>query len=163
MLFAFQIQPTWFLSRTWFERLGGYPEAPPTIDGDDSDRRYVKRAKIGAEEEESGNVVLGSRSEVDDLVTVLAWTDGPLDASTDAPSLDAAAGTTLDTHLTLLPQPILARHWWQDGSTLDLHADPDATDHVGGVVEPAVEQVEAHDPDDDGPQGAGGKGPAGTA
>ncbi|KAL3789720.1 hypothetical protein ACHAW5_009981 [Stephanodiscus triporus] len=57
---AHKIQPTWFLSRTWFERLGGYPEAPPTIDGDDSDRRFVKRAKIDAEAKEFGNVVLGT-------------------------------------------------------------------------------------------------------
>ncbi len=39
----------------------------------------------------------------------------------------AAAGTSLEDHVTLLPLPLLARHWWQDGSTLDLHADLDAT------------------------------------
>ena len=39
----------------------------------------------------------------------------------------AAAGASLDDHVTLLPQPLLARHWWQDGSTLDLHADADAS------------------------------------
>lgn len=41
--------------------------------------------------------------------------------------LFSAAGETLDDHLTLLPQPILARHWWPDGSRLDLFADPDAS------------------------------------
>ncbi len=41
--------------------------------------------------------------------------------------LFALAGERLDDHLTLLRQPILARHWWPDGSTLDLHADPEAT------------------------------------
>lgn len=33
------------------------------------------------------------------------------------------AGERLDDHITLIPQDILARHWWPDGSTLDLHAD----------------------------------------
>ncbi len=37
--------------------------------------------------------------------------------------LFALAGETLDDHITLIPQPILARHFWPDGSTLDLHTD----------------------------------------
>jgi 1-hydroxycarotenoid 3,4-desaturase len=37
--------------------------------------------------------------------------------------LFAAAGTTLDAHVTLHRETVLARHWWPDGSTLDLHAD----------------------------------------
>lgn len=41
--------------------------------------------------------------------------------------LFALAGDRLDDHLSLIPQPILARHWWPDGSRLDLHADPAAT------------------------------------
>jgi 1-hydroxycarotenoid 3,4-desaturase len=36
----------------------------------------------------------------------------------------AAAGTTLDSHLTLKKLDILARHAWPDGSRLDLFADP---------------------------------------
>lgn len=32
-------------------------------------------------------------------------------------------GERLDDHLTLLPQPVLARHWWPDGSSLDLTGD----------------------------------------
>jgi 1-hydroxycarotenoid 3,4-desaturase len=36
-----------------------------------------------------------------------------------------AAGTTLDAHVTLRRETVLARHWWHDGSTLDLHADPE--------------------------------------
>ena len=28
--------------------------------------------------------------------------------------------------MTLIPQPLLARHWWPDGSRLDLSDDPDA-------------------------------------
>nr|CAA44886.1 methoxyneurosporene dehydrogenase [Cereibacter sphaeroides]prf//1904206A methoxyneurosporene dehydrogenase [Cereibacter sphaeroides] len=35
-------------------------------------------------------------------------------------------GQKLDHHLTLLPQPLLARHWWLDGSTLDLTTDLEA-------------------------------------
>lgn len=38
-----------------------------------------------------------------------------------------AAGARIEDHLTLLPQPLLARHWWADGSTLALHADPEAS------------------------------------
>ena len=36
-------------------------------------------------------------------------------------------GTQLDDHVTLKNDPILARHWWPDGSTLDLHADAEAS------------------------------------
>jgi len=41
-------------------------------------------------------------------------------------SLFAAAGQNLDDHLTLVPQRILARHWWEGSDTLDLRADPEA-------------------------------------
>ena len=34
------------------------------------------------------------------------------------------AGARLSEHVTLTAETILARHWWQDGSTLDLFADP---------------------------------------
>ncbi|WP_208350625.1 1-hydroxycarotenoid 3,4-desaturase CrtD [Pseudaestuariivita rosea] len=36
-------------------------------------------------------------------------------------------GETLSDHVTLVAEAVLARHWWQDGSTLDLHADPEAS------------------------------------
>jgi 1-hydroxycarotenoid 3,4-desaturase len=36
----------------------------------------------------------------------------------------AEAGASLDDHLTLVPSERLARHAWQDGSQLDLWADP---------------------------------------
>jgi len=36
-----------------------------------------------------------------------------------------AAGARLDDHVTLIPQTILARHAWPDGSELDLFADPE--------------------------------------
>ena len=35
-----------------------------------------------------------------------------------------AAGENLNDHLTMIRQPILARHFWPDGSQLDLHSDP---------------------------------------
>jgi 1-hydroxycarotenoid 3,4-desaturase len=34
-------------------------------------------------------------------------------------------GERLEDHVTLHADTILARHWWRDGSMLDLHADPD--------------------------------------
>ncbi len=38
--------------------------------------------------------------------------------------LFAMAGERIEDHLDLVPQTILARHFWSDGSTLDLHSDP---------------------------------------
>lgn len=59
---------------------------------------------------------------------------GPVDAGPTVLTLRqvfedlfAAAGTRLDDHITLRRQDILARHWWPDGSTLDLHADHEAS------------------------------------
>ncbi len=56
---------------------------------------------------------------------------GPVDAGPTVLTLRrvfdevfALAGTRLEDHITLIPQPILARHWWPDGSQLDLFADP---------------------------------------
>ncbi|SLN57199.1 Hydroxyneurosporene desaturase [Roseivivax jejudonensis] len=42
-------------------------------------------------------------------------------------ALFEAAGAGLEDRLTLVRQDILARHFWPDGSRLDLHADPDAS------------------------------------
>ena len=39
----------------------------------------------------------------------------------------ASIGTRLEDELTIQPLPILARHFWEDGSQLDLHADPQAS------------------------------------
>jgi 1-hydroxycarotenoid 3,4-desaturase len=36
----------------------------------------------------------------------------------------AAVGTTLEAELRIRPLPVLARHWWDDGSSLELFADP---------------------------------------
>ena len=59
---------------------------------------------------------------------------GPVDAGPTVLTLRgvfddlfAAAGERLDDHLTLIPQPLLARHWWPDGSRLDLFSDADAS------------------------------------
>jgi len=44
----------------------------------------------------------------------------------------AVAGTSLEAHLTLTPLPILARHFWADGSMLDLVHDAGANaDAIG--------------------------------
>jgi len=55
---------------------------------------------------------------------------GPVDAGPTVLTLRgvfddlfALAGARLEDHLTLIPQPILARHWWADGSRLDLTGD----------------------------------------
>lgn len=57
---------------------------------------------------------------------------GPVDAGPTVLTLRqvfddlfALAGERLEDHLTLLPQSILARHWWEDGSRLDLTGDRD--------------------------------------
>lgn len=59
---------------------------------------------------------------------------GPVDAGPTVLTLRAvfddlfaAAGTSLEAHLRLLPLPVLARHWWPGGSTLDLYADREAS------------------------------------
>ena len=50
------------------------------------------------------------------------------------------AGTRLDDHVTLHAEPILARHVWPDGTTLDLHADPEASARaVGAAMGPRAE------------------------
>ncbi len=55
---------------------------------------------------DAGPTVLTLRSEFDDLF--------------------ALCGARLEDHVTLIPQPILARHWWPDGTSLDLHTDVEA-------------------------------------
>lgn len=41
-------------------------------------------------------------------------------------ALFAVAGASLADHVTLVPEPVLARHWWPDGSRLDLVSDREA-------------------------------------
>ncbi|MGC3940243.1 1-hydroxycarotenoid 3,4-desaturase CrtD [Roseobacter sp. EG26] len=59
---------------------------------------------------------------------------GPVDAGPTVLTLRhvfddlfACAGERLEDHVTLMRQDILARHFWSDGSQLDLHADPETT------------------------------------
>ncbi len=67
---------------------------------------------------------------------------GPVDAGPTVLTLRrvfddvfAAAGERLEDHLVLLPQPVLARHWWLDGSRLDLFADPaESADAIGNFA-----------------------------
>jgi 1-hydroxycarotenoid 3,4-desaturase len=42
-------------------------------------------------------------------------------------ALFAEVGERLEAHVGLHPEPLLARHWWRDGSTLDLFTDPEAS------------------------------------
>ena len=59
---------------------------------------------------------------------------GPVDAGPTVLTLRSVfdtlfelAGERLDDHLHLISQPTLARHWWLDGSSLDLFIDPEAS------------------------------------
>ncbi len=63
-------------------------------------------------------------------IRTVASSAGPVDAGPTVLTLRhvfddlfACAGERLDDHVTLIPQDILARHFWSDGSRLDLHAD----------------------------------------
>jgi 1-hydroxycarotenoid 3,4-desaturase len=64
---------------------------------------------------------------------------GPVDAGPTVMTLRpifedlfTAAGTQLDEHVTLVKETVLARHHWQDGSSLDLFADPAASEDAVG-------------------------------
>lgn len=66
---------------------------------------------------------------------------GPIDAGptvlTMRPVFDALfveAGSRLEDHLTLIRQPLLARHWWRDGPQLDLRGDRDADAEAIGLA-----------------------------
>ena len=51
----------------------------------------------------------------------------------------ASVGTTLEAELRIRPLPVLARHWWDGGTSLDLFADPkrsfDAVAQFAGMAE----------------------------
>jgi 1-hydroxycarotenoid 3,4-desaturase len=42
-------------------------------------------------------------------------------------ALFTEAGERMEDHLSLVPEPLLARHWWLDGSSLDLFSDSEAS------------------------------------
>ncbi len=78
----------------------------------------------------------------------LATAAGPVDAGPTVLTLRHvfddlfhAAGERLEDHLTLIAQPVLARHWWPDGSRLDLFADPEAS--AAAIATLAGAQAEA--------------------
>ncbi len=59
---------------------------------------------------------------------------GPVDAGPTVLTLKpvfedlfASAGQDMANHLTLAPLPVLARHWWPDGASLDLFCDGEAS------------------------------------
>ncbi|MEM7177818.1 MAG: 1-hydroxycarotenoid 3,4-desaturase CrtD [Pseudomonadota bacterium] len=55
-------------------------------------------------------------------------------------ALFARAGEDLHDHLDLHRESILARHWWPDGSTLDLHTDAEASaEAVNAFAGPGAE------------------------
>lgn len=63
---------------------------------------------------------------------------GPIDAGPTVltmravfDDLFAQLGARLDDHVGLIKQHVLARHFWPDGSTLDLHADQDES--IGAI------------------------------
>ncbi len=56
-------------------------------------------------------------------------------------ALFAEAGARLDDHVTLVREPCLARHFWRDGTQLDLMADPEASrENVADVFGAKAEQ-----------------------
>lgn len=75
--------------------------------------------------------VLEAHGAVGGKMRTLPSPAGPVDAGPTVMTMKAvfeelfaAAGTRLADHVTLVPENVLARHWWPDGSRLDLDADP---------------------------------------
>ncbi|QBF34158.1 1-hydroxycarotenoid 3,4-desaturase CrtD [Thalassococcus sp. S3] len=78
--------------------------------------------------------VIERHAHVGGKIRTLPSAAGPVDAGPTVltmrhvfDDLFASAGARLDDHVTLVPQEILARHVWSDGSTLDLFADMEAS------------------------------------
>lgn len=66
-------------------------------------------------------------------IRTVASVAGPVDAGPTVltlrpvfEALFAAVGATLADYVTLVPEPVIARHWWPDGGRLDLVADREA-------------------------------------
>lgn len=53
--------------------------------------------------------------------------------------LMASVGTSLSAELDIEPLSVLAKHWWSDGSTLDLHANAQASADAVGTMAGAAE------------------------
>ena len=78
--------------------------------------------------------VFDSASDVGGKMRTVASAAGPIDAGPTVftmrhvfEKLFDDGGESLGEHLTLTPATILARHYWSDGSMLDLMANPDET------------------------------------
>jgi 1-hydroxycarotenoid 3,4-desaturase len=78
--------------------------------------------------------LLDSSGGVGGKMRTLPSVAGPVDAGPTVltmravfDDLFAVAGCQIEDHLTLTALPVLARHWWPDGSSLDLHTDPEAS------------------------------------
>lgn len=78
--------------------------------------------------------VLERHSHIGGKIRTTPSAAGPVDAGPTVltmrhvfEDLFATAGARLDEHVTLIPQPLLARHFWADGSTLDLFEDRSAS------------------------------------
>ncbi|WP_415400672.1 phytoene desaturase family protein [Tateyamaria sp. SN3-11] len=74
--------------------------------------------------------LLERHAQVGGKIRTLPSPAGPIDAGPTVltmrhvfDDLFDTLGTRLDDHVTLIKQEVLARHFWPDGSTLDLHAD----------------------------------------
>ncbi|MCR9126819.1 MAG: phytoene desaturase family protein [Rhodobacteraceae bacterium] len=79
-------------------------------------------------------IVLDRQAHAGGKIRTLPSDAGPVDAGPTVltmrhvfDDLFASAGARLDDHVRLFRQDILARHFWRDGSTLDLFADPEAS------------------------------------
>jgi 1-hydroxycarotenoid 3,4-desaturase len=57
-------------------------------------------------------------------------------------ALFADVGARLEDHVTLHPEPVIARHWWHDGSSLDLFADSEANAAAIGALAGARAEAE---------------------
>ncbi|NNK78053.1 MAG: FAD-dependent oxidoreductase [Litoreibacter sp.] len=75
-------------------------------------------------------VILEQHGQVGGKMRTLPTAAGPVDAGPTVMTmrpvfedLFSAAGEKLSDHVTLTRQHILARHWWADGSSLDLFSD----------------------------------------
>ncbi|MEM8958178.1 MAG: 1-hydroxycarotenoid 3,4-desaturase CrtD [Pseudomonadota bacterium] len=100
--------------------------------------------------------VLEAHGAVGGKMRTLPSPAGPVDAGPTVMTMKAvfedlfaAAGIRLADHVTLVPERVLARHWWPDGSQLDLHADPAASaaavrDFAGPKAEAQFRRFSAH-------------------
>ncbi|MCH2076871.1 MAG: phytoene desaturase family protein [Rhodobacteraceae bacterium] len=91
-------------------------------------------------------LVLERAPEVGGKMRTVPSEAGPVDTGptvlTMKPVFDdlfASIGESLEDHVTLAPEPHLARHWWRDGAVLDLWQDQTrSAAEISGVFGPAA-------------------------